>query len=147
MRQVLLEALLLCTNSQNDITEDLGNSDDYVSLKVSAEGIVQEETLDLYYAFGVLCAIFLIKTHSAPEPVSPALIQAAIGGIDSILDRDWIASISPCVFRLLSLVPVNTEEPIPDNPALRAFVEAKLVNSRVSFPFFVPTTMLTKSKV
>jgi len=86
MRQILAQAIAICQNLDHDITEHLGNSDDYVVLKISADGIVQQDTLDLYYAFGVLCAIFLVKAHSAPEPVSPALIQAAIGGIDSILD-------------------------------------------------------------
>jgi hypothetical protein len=131
MRQVLSEALMICQSKENDITEHLGNSDDYISLKISADAIILEDTLDLYYAFGVLCAIFLIKTHSAPEPVSPALIQAAIGGIDSILDPEWIASISPEVAKILSLLPANPEVEIPNHPALRAFIEARLVNSRV----------------
>ena len=136
MRQVLSEALLFCCSAQNDLTEHVGGSDDYISLKVSADGIIQPDVLDLYYAFGAICALFLIKTHSAPEPVSPALIQAAIGGVDSILDSDWIASISPGVSQVLSLLPVNPEEPIPDSSALRRFVEANLVNSRVSLVFF-----------
>lgn len=131
MRQILCEALMICQSKENDITEHLSNTDEYISLKISVDGIMLEDTLDLYYAFGVLCSIFLIKTHSAPEPVSPALIQAAIGGIDSILDPDWIASISPGVAKILSLLPANPEAEIPNHPALHAFIEARLVNSRV----------------
>lgn len=136
MRQVLSEALIVCQNKENDITEHLGNSDDYIGLKISADAIILEDTLDLYYAFGILCAIFLIKTHSAPEPVSPALIQAAIGGIDSILDPKWIASISPGVAKILALLPANPEAEIPNHPAWRAFIEARLVNSRVCLLLF-----------
>jgi hypothetical protein len=131
MRQVLSEALMICQNEENDITEHLGNSDDYIGLKISADAIILEDTLDLYYTFGILCAIFLIKTHSAPEPVSPSLIQAAIGGIDSVLDPKWIASISPGVAKILSLLPANPNEDIPNHPTLRSFIEARLVNCRV----------------
>ncbi|KAF8950867.1 hypothetical protein BDZ97DRAFT_1933246 [Flammula alnicola] len=130
MREVLAEALVFCQSAENDIVEHLGNSDDYVGLKISADGIVQQDTLDLYYAFGALCAIFMIKTHAAPEPFSPAFILAALQGIDSILEPAWIASISPAVSKILSLLPANPEEPIPNDRALRGFVEANLVNSR-----------------
>ncbi|KAF8971331.1 hypothetical protein BDZ97DRAFT_1913826 [Flammula alnicola] len=130
MREVLAEALVFCQSAENDIVEHLGNSDDYVGLKISADGIVQQDTLDLYYAFGALCAIFMIKTHAAPEPFSPAFILAALRGIDSILEPAWIASISPAVSKILSLLPANPEEPIPNDRALRGFVEANLVNSR-----------------
>lgn len=136
MRQVLLEALMICQTKENDITEHLGNSDDYIGLKISADAIIMEDTLDLYYTFGALCAIFLIKTHSAPEPVSPALIQAAIGGIDSVLDPKWIASISPALAKILSLLPANPEAEIPNHPVLRAFIEARLINSRVCLSLF-----------
>lgn len=70
MHQVLLEDLMICQSNKNDITEQLGNSDDYIGLKISANAIILDDTLHLYYTFGILCAIFLIKTHSMPEPVS-----------------------------------------------------------------------------
>ena len=146
MRQVLSQALAIFRNTHHDIVEHLGNADDYVGLKISADGIVQEDTLDVYYAFGVLCAIFLIKTHSAPEPISPALIQMAIGGIDSILEPEWIASVSPSVSKILSLLPVNPDEPIPDIPVLRAFIEAKLVNSHVRSSLFYSMTFFFLTK-
>ncbi len=88
MQQVLSEALLFCCSAQNDLTEHVRGSDDYISLKVLADSIIQLDIFDLYYAFGTICALFLIKMHSAPEPVYSALIQAAIGEVDSILDSD-----------------------------------------------------------
>ncbi|KDR72188.1 hypothetical protein GALMADRAFT_229037 [Galerina marginata CBS 339.88] len=124
MRQILLEAVQLASEG---IVEDLDNGDGYVSLKISADRMVSDKTLDRCFALGALCTIFMVKAYAAPEPISPALIQAAIGTHYSIQERRWIRSISPPVAETLDLLPtpVNFRHPIPDHPKLRSMVRSK----------------------
>jgi hypothetical protein len=132
MRQVLLEAIHLASE---DILEDLDNDDGYQTLKISADFMVSDKTLRQCFALGALCTIFMIKTHSAPEPISPALIQAAIGSRYSIQDRNWVRSISPPIAAILDLLPKprNFHDPIPDHPELRSLVRTKFPGTSVCF--------------
>ena len=96
MHQVLLEDLMICQSNKNDITEQLGNSDDYIGLKISANAIILDDTLHLSSLLAYYALSFLSK-HTACQNQSPSLIQAAISGIDSVLDLKWIAAILPGV--------------------------------------------------
>jgi len=136
MRQVLSEAVQIASR---DIVEDLDNDDGYVSLKISADGIVSETTINRCFALGALCTIFMIKAHAAPEPISPALIQAAIGHCHSVQDRKWVQSISPPIAAILDLLPtpLNFRHPIPDHPELRSLVRRRFPGTSVCFIYFV----------
>lgn len=115
---------------ERGIVVDLGNEDGFVTLKISPD-FASEDTLDDIFAFGALCAIFMIKAHLGPDPVSPSLIQATIGGIDSIIDSDWVASVHEQVAETLRLVPLDGEVPIPNIRSLRWHFESRLSHCRV----------------
>ena len=83
------------------------------------------------FVVGVLCAFFMLKCHLGPDPVSPALIQAAIGGVDSIVESEWIEAINSDVANKLGLLPANPNVPIPDNQNLRILTTSKMSNFRV----------------
>lgn len=63
------------------------------------------EVEDYAFALGVLCTMFLLRVGSAPLPVSPALLQVAIGGIESLVDAAWLRALLPDTFRTLTLFP------------------------------------------
>ena len=85
--------------------------DGYMSLRISS--FISEATLNNAFALGALCAIFMIKAHSMPGRVSPALIQAAIGGVNSIVDYDWVKALNNETAETLSLLPSDPSIPIP----------------------------------
>lgn len=131
MREVLTAALLEYLRPEYGIVDDLGNEDGFMTLKISPD-FAGEDTLDDIFAFGALsCAIYMIKTHVGPDPVSPALIQAAIGGINSIIDPDWVASTHEQVAEKLRLVPIDGNVPILDHRELRWHFESRLSGCRV----------------
>ena len=106
MCQVLSEAVQIASR---DIVEDLDNDNGYISLKISADSIVSETTINHCFALGALCTIFMIKAYAALELIFPALIQAAIGNCHSVQDRKWVQSISPPLLpSLTSCQPLST---------------------------------------
>ena len=130
MWDILSEAIKIASEG---IIEDLDNNDGYMTLRISADGMVSDGTVDRCFALGALCAIFMIKAHSAPEPISPALIQAVIGSLVSIQERGWLRSISPPIASILDLLPTSTNynHPIPDHPDLRSMVRSKFPGTSV----------------
>lgn len=141
MREVISEAMRLASEG---IVEFLDNNDDYVTLKISADCIVDEEVLNRCFALGALCSILMIKTHSAPEPISPMLIQAVIEGVDSIMEDRWLETVSPPVAKVLALIPSNFDAPIPDDPNLRSLIRGKFAGTVVRFLFIVDAHMADK---
>ncbi|KDR69131.1 hypothetical protein GALMADRAFT_215412 [Galerina marginata CBS 339.88] len=137
MRQVLSEAIQIVSR---DIVEDLDNDDGYVTLKISADGIVSETTVNSCFALGALCTIFMVKAHAAPEPISPALIQAAIGPCRSVQERKWVRSIAPPIAAILDLLPtpVNFRHPIPDCQELRSLVRRRFPGTSFNAILGVP---------
>jgi len=130
MREILMTAIQEYLKPERGIVEDLGNEDGFVTLKISPD-FAGEETLDDVFAFGALCAIFMIKAHIGPDPISPALILAAISGVPSIVDPNWVTSTHEQVAEKLRLVPIDGEVPIPDNRQLRWHFESRLSGCRV----------------
>lgn len=128
-----MEAINLLLLPERGLVQDTGNGDGYLSLKTSSSSLfVSNDTLNNAFALGVLCAFFMLKCHSGPDPVSPVLLQAAIGGVDSIVDFEWIEAINPDVAKSLSLLPTDPDVPIPeDNQSLRILIASKMDNFRV----------------
>jgi hypothetical protein len=125
MRQILSEALKMCLDENICVT----NSDNYVSLKVSS--FVSSARLDIFFALGILCAMFLIKAETGPEPVSPALLQAAIGGFDSLKDLGWLSVVFPDTAQQLALLPESHDDTIIQNPEDRKIL-ARLLECHMS---------------
>lgn len=128
-----MEAINLLLLPERGLVQDTGNGDNYLTLRTSTSSLfVSNDTLNNTFALGVLCAFFMLKCHAGPDPVSPALIQAAIGGVDSIVDSEWIEAINPDVAKRLGLLPVDPNVPIPeDNQDLRIPIASKMRNFRV----------------
>jgi hypothetical protein len=137
MREVLLTAIQSLLVPEFGIMEDLSNDDGFVGLKVSTGSFVSNNTLDNIFTLGALCAIFWLKCHAAPTPVSPALIQASIGGIDTVVDEEWVKATHEQVAELLLLLPVDGDTPIPDNTKLRRLFESRITGSRVCISYFL----------
>ena len=131
MREVLLMAIQSLLLPEFGIVEDLSNDDGFVGLKVSAGSFVSDNTLDNIFTLGALCAIFWLKCHAAPTPISPALIQAVIGGPDTVVDEEWVKATHEQVAEILSLLPVDGDAPIPDNTKLRRLFESRIIGCRV----------------
>jgi hypothetical protein len=137
-RQVLSEALQYCLDQ--NICEVV-NQDGYVSLKTSS--FVSSPRLDLVFAFGVLSAMFLVKVQTGPDPLSPALLQAAIGGFESLKDLRWVSVVFPDIAREIALMPKSHGLPTPQNIQDRQRL-SRLVESRMSTSVchdFIPTCM------
>ena len=130
MRDVLSEAIKIASEG---ILEDLDNNDGYMTLRISADGMVSGRTVDRCFALGALCTIFMIKAHAAPEPISPALIHAAIDSLTSLQERAWLRSVSPPIASTLDLLPTptNFHHAIPDHPDLRSLVRSKFPGTTV----------------
>ena len=140
MREVLLAAVHSYLNPAFAILEDLSNDDGFFGLKVSAEPFVSDDTLDNAFTLGALCAIFMVKCHMPPNPVSPALLQAAIGGVESIVDEDWVKATHEEVAKVLTLLPADKNIPVPNNPLLRRLCESRMPNCRVCLLLFPSLT-------
>ena len=136
MRQVLMEAIHILTSPDLGIAEDLANGDSFVTLRISPD-FVNDDILDNMFTLGVLCSIFMIKTHAGPDPISPALLQAAIGGLDSIVDMDWIRGTFVEVWETFRLIPVNSEVEIPNITSLRRLFESRMAGSNVRVIVFL----------
>lgn len=101
MRQVLSEAIRV--TSERTCQDIKTTEDSYVYLQV--KDFPDAAVEDYAFALGVLCTMFFLRVHSAPLPVSPALLQATIGGIDSVVDSAWLAAVLPDTFNLIKLFP------------------------------------------
>ncbi|KAG2126900.1 hypothetical protein DEU56DRAFT_758730 [Suillus clintonianus] len=99
--QVLYEAI--CVASNRTCQDVQSTEDGFVFLQVDEFPDADQE--DYAFALGVLCTMFLLRVHSAPLPVSPALLQVTIGGIDSLVDSAWLEAILPDMFNVLKLFP------------------------------------------
>lgn len=133
MREVLLAAVHSFLDPTVGILDDLSNDDGFFGLKVSAEPFVSENTLDNAFTLGALCAIFMVKCHMPPDRVSPALLQAAIGGVKSIVDEDWIRATHEEVAKVLTLLPADKDVAIPNDRLLRRLFESRMPGCRVCF--------------
>lgn len=89
--------------SNRTCQEVQSTEDGFVFLQVDEFPDADQE--DYAFALGVLCTMFLLRVHSAPLPVSPALLQVTIGGIDSLVDSAWLEAILPDMFNVLKLFP------------------------------------------
>lgn len=101
MRQVLSEALRVA--SERTCQDIRSTEDGYVYLQV--EDFPDATIEDYAFALGVLCTMFFIRVHSAPLPVSPALLQATIGGVGSLIDSAWLTAVLPDTANLIKLFP------------------------------------------
>lgn len=102
MRQVLAHAITeLCGHVCGDPRTA---TDHYAHLQTVQFG--EETSEDCAFALGVLCAMFLVRAHAAPLPISPILLQFMFGdGIASLDDEPWLHSICPDIAHGLSLFP------------------------------------------
>jgi hypothetical protein len=124
LRHVLESALAKCiswkpshtsTNSsdggEGDTCETL--DDGYVTLKISS--FPSDEKLDIVFALGRLAAIYMIKVGNGPDPVSPALLECVINGLDAIMDLPWLRHFHPSLMQTLILLPVEHGGEMPSN--------------------------------
>ena len=103
LRQVLDNALQLCIANENKTCEEM--DDGYFSLNISQWP--SPKKLDVVFALSFLSATFMLKTHLSPDPLSPALIQAVVGGFDSLLDIPWINTFSLDTAQIITSFPTE----------------------------------------
>ena len=127
-----MEEINLLLLPEHGLVQDTGNGDGYLTLRTSSSSLfVSNDTLNNAFALGVLCVFFILKCHLGPNPVSSALIHAAIGGVDSIVDSEWIEAINSDVANKLGLLLADPNVPIPDNQNLRILIASKMSNFQV----------------
>lgn len=146
LREILGGSLKLCLEPEYGMLKDTANGDGYLTLRLSPD-FVSAATLDMFYALGVICALYMIKAHNGPAPISPALVQAAIGGFDSLIDEAWVRATCPEIASKLVLLPADAGTAIPDDRELRLFISSKLPGirfqdlltsvQRIGLPLFV----------
>lgn len=129
-----MAAIGLLLEPNTGLVQDTG--DGYVTLRISP-AFVSEATLNNAFALGALCAIFLVKAHSMPGRVSPALIQTAIGGVDSIMDHNWVMALNSDTAETLSLLPSDPLIPIPTSDQRLDYLLQAHLNCMV-----LPTTFM-----
>ncbi|PPR06191.1 hypothetical protein CVT24_000635 [Panaeolus cyanescens] len=111
-RQVFTAAL---EKLSEGILEDLSLQEGYHTLKIAENpDLLSPSALDKCRVLGAFTAVFLLLTQAPPPLLSPALLQAAIGGVSSIVDEQWIkATHSPRLAEILALVSSDNSVPIP----------------------------------
>lgn len=102
-REVLDAALqIACSRvSHPDMQTDEG----FVQLAVPEFALVEDE--DNAFALGVLVTMNLLRSFCAPLPLSPALLQAVIGGAESLNDPTWLQAVLPESWTTLWLFPMS----------------------------------------
>jgi len=85
-----MTAIQVFLNPECGIVEDLGIEDGFVSLKISADFVCEDTLDDILFTFGALCAIFMIKAHLGPDPVSPALLLQIIDSYIGFLKQGCV---------------------------------------------------------
>lgn len=104
-RQVLSEAIrIACSRTCQDVQS---TEDGFVFLQV--DEFPDADLEDYAFALGVLSTMFLLRVHSAPLPISPALLQVAIGGINSLVDSAWLEAVLPDTYNVLKLFPSSAD--------------------------------------
>lgn len=133
MRQVLDTCIHTLLSSKMGLMEDTANGDDFMTLTLSP-GFLSRFRLDEVFVLGALSAIFMIKTHYAPFPISPALLLLAVASKPShVYDRKWLKYVYPGVSAQIAKIPDDDDEPIPNGDlSLTHFVEGKLLGTKVS---------------
>lgn len=133
MRQILDTAMRRCLTWKPDIgsgdDEDVMDvdgdvssllDDGYVSLKLSR--FPSPEKLDIIFALGRICAWYLVKINSGPDPISPALLELVMNGVSSIMDEKWLSTLYPTLADVLSVVPPDDQngQRLPREPEMRS---------------------------
>lgn len=135
MRDVFVAAFEI---HSKDLLMDL-DFDDYKTLFRSAEpALVTESVKNNYFVLGVLVSLILYKVHAPPPHITPALLQYAIGGIESVLgDRTWLTSISSTLNNVWDVVPDNPRRPIDtNNDILLQVIRIMLNGTRMDVSIF-----------
>jgi hypothetical protein len=125
LRQVIACALKLCLDEAHC---QVVNEDGYVSLRLSS--FPTDIRLDALFTLGVLCTMYLIKIQNGPNPVSPILLEAAINGLESIIDMHWLTVVVPDISQTLALFPISHDQQfltdIQDLHRLRLMVASRM---------------------
>ena len=61
------------------------NTEGYYAIATRKAPINEKQSLDLR-AFGLACMLYFATFELVPDPVSPALLQFAVGNLNSIID-------------------------------------------------------------
>jgi len=78
----------------------------YYSITTRRAPINDDQALDLR-VFGLSCMLYMVTFELAPDPVSPALLQFAIGNLESIIDMSFIREFAPETAAKLNVWPLD----------------------------------------
>lgn len=70
----------------------------------------------------------LTKAAYAPSLISPALLEAAINGIGSSLDPDWLRSLLPDRQALIDHIPIAHGGAFPENNGIKGAITTILTD-------------------
>ena len=122
MRHVFANLVPELGKDSLDILHDPGNEDGYMTRKIEENLPGGDARLHYIVALGVAANLALIKAEVPPLPLSPALIEAAIHGIESILDNRFIQTMYERQWNLISQIPIDGNIEIPNVLSLKSFV-------------------------
>ncbi|KZP10894.1 hypothetical protein FIBSPDRAFT_962673, partial [Athelia psychrophila] len=87
------------------------NAEGYYSLATYSASITPDHSLDIQ-TLALLCLLYIFTFELAPDPISPALFQFAIGGLPSIIDLNFVSSFAPETAQKLAAWPLDTATPL-----------------------------------
>lgn len=117
MRQVLTQAIATCLKPELAIAQPMDH-DSFQVLRIRDFPSLRD--LDHAFALGALCAMILIRGHMSPDPVSPALLIAAICGVQGLIDIPWVRMMFPDSYSDLALLPSSPQALAMLSPAQHA---------------------------
>src|ERR1700683_2252429 len=85
------------------------NSEGHYSLATRKATINKELQLE-FRVFGFVCMLYTFIFLLAPDPVSPALLKYCIGGLQSLINIDFIQSFSPGTANVWPLTPLDLHQ-------------------------------------
>ena len=83
------------------------NTEGYYAIATRKAPINEKQSLDLR-AFGLACMLYFATFELVPDPVSPALLQFAVGNLNSIIDIPFIREFAPETAMKLGIWPLDS---------------------------------------
>ena len=83
------------------------NTEGYYTIATRKAPINEKQSLDLR-AFGLACMLYFATFELVPDPVSPALLQFAVGNLNSIIDIPFIREFAPETAMKLGIWPLDS---------------------------------------
>jgi hypothetical protein len=122
------------------------NAEIYYSLTFPKAQITDSQYLHIR-VLAVLCLLYIFTFELAPDPISPALLQFCLSGMDGIIDIDFVRCFAPETANKLSVWPLSHDIPLvigpnPEGQNLLANLVCEHLDMLVRHHYYLRVSML-----